>query len=380
MRSSIERQRHLLDFTLSSLARRKGKSLAILLVYTLVVFLLGSVLFFTHALRREAAVLLRDAPALTVHLLSAGRHAPISERHLAALAAIRGVSGVQGRLWGYYYDPVARANYTVLASDTAAGADGAAVVGAGVTRSQRTRGTGAVFLVSNEGAVIRLEVRGAFPSDSELISADLVVVTERTFRRIFGTPAGQYTDAALTVRNGLEVPTVAAKVRHLFPDARPITRSEILRTYETIFDWRSGLLVLVVGVAILAFAIVAWDRASGLSAEERREIGILKAVGWETSDVLLMKLWEGAVISLSAFAVGILAAYVHVFLTSAVLLRPILEGWSVIYPQFRLVPFVSGEQLVTLFFLTVVPYTVATVIPSWRAATIDPDTVMRGQA
>jgi len=30
-----------------------------------------------------------------------------------------------------------------------------------------------------------------------------------------------------------------------------------------------------------------------------------------------------------------------------------------------------------LFFLTVVPYTFATVVPSWRAATTDPDAVMR---
>jgi ABC-type lipoprotein release transport system permease subunit len=41
------------------------------------------------------------------------------------------------------------------------------------------------------------------------------------------------------------------------------------------------------------------------------------------------------------------------------------------------VPFIDPYQVATLFFLTVVPYTVATIIPSWGAATIDPDTIMR---
>ncbi|MBS1125907.1 MAG: hypothetical protein H6Q98_845, partial [Nitrospirae bacterium] len=51
MRIWIEKQRNVIDFTLSSLARRKGKNIALLLVYTLLVFLLASVMFFTHALR-----------------------------------------------------------------------------------------------------------------------------------------------------------------------------------------------------------------------------------------------------------------------------------------------------------------------------------------
>jgi ABC-type lipoprotein release transport system permease subunit len=38
---------------------------------------------------------------------------------------------------------------------------------------------------------------------------------------------------------------------------------------------------------------------------------------------------------------------------------------------------VSAYQVSTHFFLTVVPYTVATIVPSWRAATVDPDAVMR---
>jgi ABC-type lipoprotein release transport system permease subunit len=111
--------------------------------------------------------------------------------------------------------------------------------------------------------------------------------------------------------------------------------------------------------------------------EEKKEIGILKAIGWETSDVIVMKFWEGMVISLSSFLTGILFAYVHVFFTSSILFEPALKGWAVLYPQFKLVPFIDASQVATLFFLTVVPYTVATIIPSWRAATVDPDAVMR---
>jgi len=135
--------------------------------------------------------------------------------------------------------------------------------------------------------------------------------------------------------------------------------------------------VVILSAAVLAFALVAWDKAAGLSAEERREIGILKAIGWETSDVLTVKLWEGAVVSLTAFGLGWLAAYGHLFLGGAPLFEPVLRGWSTLSPARRLVPAAGGLEVLTLFILTVVPYTVATVVPAWRAATTDPDAVMR---
>jgi ABC-type lipoprotein release transport system permease subunit len=48
-----------------------------------------------------------------------------------------------------------------------------------------------------------------------------------------------------------------------------------------------------------------------------------------------------------------------------------------LYPEFHLIPYLDAYQLAVLFFLTVIPYTVATIVPSWRAANIDPDLVMR---
>jgi hypothetical protein len=41
------------------------------------------------------------------------------------------------------------------------------------------------------------------------------------------------------------VVVVADKIRRLLPDTRPILRGEILRTYDSLFDWRKGLLLVV---------------------------------------------------------------------------------------------------------------------------------------
>ena len=50
----LERQRNFIDFTISSLLRRKGKNASLVLVYTLVIFILASVIFFTQAIKKEA--------------------------------------------------------------------------------------------------------------------------------------------------------------------------------------------------------------------------------------------------------------------------------------------------------------------------------------
>ncbi|HJV36181.1 ABC transporter permease [Geomonas sp.] len=373
----LERYRNILDFTLSSLRRRKGKNLSLLLVYTLVVFIIASLLFFTQALKREAALILADAPDLVVQRMVAGRHDPIPEEYAVQIAAVRGVSAVTPRVWGYYYDATTGANYTLLAADRDSLPSGAVRIGSGVARVYRLS-KGDIFpLKDARGVPALFEVREILPAASELVAADLIQMREDDLRTLFDFPKGRATDLAVSVRNKSEIATVAAKIVRLYPDSRPILKSEMLRTYDSLFDWRSGILVVVLASALLAFIIFAWDKATGLSAEERREIGILKSIGWETADVLLLKSWEGIVISLTAFLSGAVLAYLHVFFFSAALFEPALKGWSVLYPQFRLVPHVDLFQLSVLFFLTVGPYTAATVVPCWLAATVDPDSAMR---
>ena len=377
MISFLRRQGYLLEYSLASLARRPGKHLGLVLVYATLVFLLASTLLFTQSLRQESALVLAESPELIVQRLLAGRHDLIPASYLEKVGAIRGVGERYGRLWGYFYDPAVRANYTLMVPRAAPPAAGEVQLGAGVARARGLSPGDYLSLRSARGEPFSFRIAALLPADTELVSSDLMLLNAEDFRRFFDFPADRFTDIVLRVRNPVEVRKVAEKISLALPDTRPILREEILRTYDAVFGWRQGLVFVLLTGAMLAFVIFAWDRASGLSGEERREIGILKAIGWETGDVLRMKFWEGAALSLTAFLLGYLLAYVHVFHFAAVLFAPVLKGWAVLYPDFRPVPFVDGLQVATLFFFSVFPYTVATIIPIWRAAITDPDQVMR---
>jgi ABC-type lipoprotein release transport system permease subunit len=410
MNAWLEKQRNIIDFTISSLLRRKIKNFGLLALYTLIVFILASTMFFTYSIKKEASLILKSSPEIVVQKIVAGRHDLFPVEYIDTIGKIRGVAGVESRLWGYYYDSLVGANYTLLTppagngtvaagakTATVTGEDGDAaepakplfeldgatlaagtlIIGNGVARLRNLAAGDYMPFRAFDGTIMNLRIAGTLSSQSELVSSDLMLITEADFRKLFGIGKQHVTDAVVTVKNPSEIATVAGKIKKRLIDSRPIVRDEILRTYDSIFNWRGGMMIVVFSAAGLAFVIFAWDKASGLSAGEKREIGILKAVGWETADVILMKFWEGAIISLTAFFGGVILAYVHVFFTGSRVFEPALKGWSSLYPNFDLTPFINAEQLTTLFFLTVVPYTVATIVPIWRAATIDPDTAMR---
>jgi lipoprotein-releasing system permease protein len=372
--------------------RRKFKNISVVLVFTFVIFVTGSILFLTYSFKKEALLILRGAPELIVQRMTAGSHDLIPVKYSQEIAKIPGVAKVEPHYWGYYYDSLTKANYTVVASAGSfpegvrllrgrlpgAGDTGIAAIGSGVSKARFVDLDGVISLQSAKGRPMDFKIAGVFDSDSELLTSDLIVISLKDFRGLFSIHEGMATDLAVDVNNETEAPVVAAKVREMFPDTRPILRKEIVRTYDAVFAWRSGLVLTLFAGALVAFIILAWDKATGLSAEEKREIGILKAIGWETSDILEMKFWEGLAISITSFLCGIILAYVHVYFFGASVLAPALKGWSVIYPDFRLTPYINVYQVFTLMALTVIPYIATTIIPSWKSAITDPDEVVRG--
>ena len=65
------------------------KNASLIVVYTLVVFMVASVVFFTHAIKKEAALILQDAPEMIVQRMLAGRHQSIPVAYAEKIAQIR---------------------------------------------------------------------------------------------------------------------------------------------------------------------------------------------------------------------------------------------------------------------------------------------------
>ncbi len=375
--------------------RRRGKAAALGAGLALTVALVAAVLFLTDSLRAEADRAREVMPDVVVQRLVGGRPSTIAVADAKKLEGIPSVAEVRPRVWGYVFVPALQGNVTVIG--TAPGAPPLDVVG-GTLSEGRDLVPGAHEMVAGRtlahalgltlGDAIGLPTPspnppsltfvGAFSSDAELYAADVLVCDEADARALLATPDGQATDLALRVVNPEESRIVTATVIDRLPGTRIVERDLLGRLYALAYGRRSGLVLAASLPALLALLVLAWDRASGISPEDKREIAILKAVGWSTRDVLGTKMLESLFVSATAAALGLLLAYAWVFWLGAPGLRRAVVGWSVLYPEVHLAPMVDAGQLLGVALAVVAPFVGLSIVPAWRAAVLDPMDAMRG--
>ena len=390
MGSLLQTQLNFLDYALVLLWRRPYRNGGILLVFSFVVFLLASLQLTTSALLAASRQLLSAAPDITVQHLSAGRQTGLSAAHQDELTGIFGIRRIRARIWGYYFDEKNGANYTVIGLDMADLTD-RQLPALAEGRLPQAAERGAVVLSAEVRAALGLGARqnfslfrpdltmasfktvGTFAEGSGILTTDLILMSLADARQLFALPADQVTDLLVDVANPQEVDTIAAKITDMLPGSRVITRARIAKTYQAILGWRSGFGGVCLIASLAALMILAYDKASGLSQEDLREMAILRLIGWQAGDIILVRCWESSLIAMAAFIVGSSLAWGHVVFGQAALFQPMLLGWSVLRPLPELVPQVRFSDGLLVFSLSVLPYLCATIVPAWRSAMVRPE-------
>ncbi len=392
----------LLGYALAALGRRRAKALALGGGLTFAVALVAAVIFLTDALKAEADRARAAIPDVVVQRLVGGRPRTIALADAAKLDGIPSLRAVRPRVWGYLFLPELQGNVTVVGVP-AVGAPGGEpppsplVAVAGVLEAGRDPTPGAHEMVVGANLArflglhlgdelglpsptpsAPLKLVGTFGSPVDLFTADVLLCDDADARALLSTPADEATDLALDVVNPAESRVIARTVLARLPGTRVIERDLLGRVYALAYGRRAGLVLAAALPALLAFLVLAWDRASGLGPDEKKEIAILKAVGWSNADVLWSKLYESLLIGAIATGLGLLLGYAWVFPLGAPGLRAALAGWSVLYPEAPLTPVVDLTQLLAIAVSVLGPFVGLSIVPAWRAASLDPMESMRG--
>lgn len=227
------------------------------------------------------------------------------------------------------------------------------------------------------------EVVGVFRSDVTVWQARLIVTPFETAAHVFDQP-GLATDLLVTCRPGYEYEVRRAVLRTLDltgrgDGVRPrvVARGELAAVLPEGVAHREGVFTLLFVLAFaVAILVVLVTSGFGLS-ERRREVGILKATGWQTDELLLRSLVESVLISLAGASLAIVLAVVWLrglngYWVAGVFLPGVGDD-----PGFR-VPFrLTPVPALLAFLVSFVVVMTGSLYATWRAATAPPRAAMR---
>lgn len=387
----------LIEYALLSITKRGSKNSFIFFILIFLIFLLSSVLMISDAIKYELQTTVSHLPEMTLQRLQAGKQVNIPVERIDELLSIEGVQTAIPRVWGYYYFKPAGINFSIVGIDayeqqykeslekivdehniTALEKSQSMLIGSGVQKILRENYYQDFFnFITTDGKWQKVFIQGVFHSDLSLEANDIILLPKNLAHIIFGMPETEVTDIVLKIDNPKEISTIITKINDLYPDLRTITKDDIRISYQNIFDYKSGFFLMLFMVSAFTFFIIIYDKASGLSSEEKKEVGVLKAIGWSIDDILKERFYESFLLSFFAFIFGITLSIGYVFLFDAPLLRDVFIGYSQLKPSFHLPFYLNFSLFVILFFLSVPVYIAAVLIPSWKAATLDADEVMR---
>jgi len=240
------------------------------------------------------------------------------------------------------------------------------------------------FYRSSQGERI-CEVVGIFDSDISIWQANLVFVSLETAQLIFDQP-GRVNSFLVKCRAGYEE-SIREQMERLLPtsisgSSPPLqTRIVLRKDLESLLTRRSlfregvfnlhFLLVFVVGILVILVT-----SGMGLS-ERRREIGILKAIGWQTDEVIIRSFVESTLLSLMSAGASIVIAFAWLQWFNGVWIARVFLSGAATVPKFR-VPFqLTPVPALLSFILSCTLVLTGTLVATWRAAIVPPREAMR---
>ncbi|MFX4154840.1 ABC transporter permease [Aliarcobacter butzleri] len=379
------------NFIFLLLVKHKSKHFAIFLISIFIVFLTSSILFIKNSLQKEISQALENQSDFIIQKTVANKIKDIDTSLIDQFYEINGVSKVTQRVYGQYYFMPENVYFTIIGIDFFEETTNqdlkellnilnisnflekdSMIIGNGVKKvlDKYAYFNSYDFKLENENSK-NIKIFKDLPKEANLIANDLIIMDINIAKKILDIKPDFATDIVLDVPNPLERQNVKEQILLKESSIRILQKDELKKEYENMFNYKGGIFLILFIVVIFTFILVLYQRYSMISSNDKREIGILKAVGWSIKDIIKLKIIENFIVAFMAFIIGVIFAYIFVFILQAPILKNIFIGFSNIKNDFILNQNIKISNLITLFLFFMVPFLSAVLIPVWKIAVID---------
>ncbi|WP_228198007.1 ABC transporter permease [Poseidonibacter antarcticus] len=345
----------------------------------------------SSSIQKELFSTLDAQSDFVVQKMNQGRIINIPNSWIEDFSQINGVKNVQQRVYGQYYFQPSKKYFTIVGVDlfeeninknikkllsklniSVFLEKDSMIIGNGVKKQfdKFYYSNDYSFKLSNR-ELKKVSIFKDLPKASNLIANDLIIMDISLAKEILNINEDESSDIILNVPNELERPNVKVELilKHL--DIRVIQKEDIKKAYENLYNYKGGLFLILFIIVMITFVLILYQRYTMISSSDKKEIGILKAVGWSIKDIIKLKIFETFIVAFLAFLIGIIFAYIFVFILDAPLLSNIFLGFHNLENNVSFIPNISFSSIVTLFIFFIIPFISAVLIPVWKIAVID---------
>ena len=367
------------------LHKQKTKYISIFILATLTIFLLSTVIFIKSSLQNEILKTLESHNDFIIQKEFGGRIFDIENQLEDKLRNIYGVKNITKRVYGRYKFLSEDVYFTIIGVDFSnlnkelknLGLQNISndemIVGFEVDnllKKYKYTNYYDFFLPNKE--IKKVKIAKVLEKESNIISSDIIILDINLARDILGINRDFSTNIAFDVPNELERANIKQKLQRLDLDLNIIQKEDILKKYETIFNYKGGVFLILYLVVLFAFIMILYQRYSQVSINERKQIAIFKAIGYSVRDIIKIKMSENFVVAFVSYLFGVLLAYFFVFILNAPILKNIFIDFSNIKNDFIIYPYIEFSTFVTLFLFFIVLFLSSVLIPVWKISAINP--------
>ncbi|MGH2278315.1 ABC transporter permease [Aliarcobacter sp. ERUVET-7] len=367
------------------LHKQKTKYISIFILATLTIFLLSTVIFIKSSLQNEILKTLESHNDFIIQKEFGGRIFDIENQLEDRLKNIYGVKNITKRVYGRYKFLSEDVYFTIIGVDFSNLNKELKNLGLqNISKDEMIVGFEVVnllkkykytnyydfFLPNKE--IKKVKIAKVLEKESNIISSDIIILDINLARDILGINRDFSTNIAFDVPNELERANIKQKLQRLDLDLNIIQKEDILKKYETIFNYKGGVFLILYLVVLFAFIMILYQRYSQVSINERKQIAIFKAIGYSVRDIIKIKMSENFVVAFVSYLIGVLLAYFFVFILNAPILKNIFIDFSNIKNDFIIYPYIEFSTFVTLFLFFMVLFLSSVLIPVWKISAINP--------